>query len=352
MFAHLQQCFIVVAITVTFLLFSSYYLPSPIPYLQLASAVHNPPSECPLVKPLRSPSSFPLKIWQTAKVSLPELSADIQSSILTWTAKNPFHRHEILTFPRTTTYARQTLVSHKDSSLLADFLALQDPILRADLIRYILLYSEGGVYADTDTHCLRPIEDWIPAHLRENVSLVLGIEGDSGSADNLIDGFSYPVQFASWTIFAKPGHPILNKIIDRVRIQLHTLAARQNTTLGGIVASYMDVIDTTGPGVFSGSIYEGLSEAAGELVDSRNLTGLTAPKLFGDVLILPITAFAPGMDHSGSKGWESEEALVGHLFAGSWKNTHMFDQKEGKYDRERRPNHRRSAKSNTRMKQR
>lgn len=351
MSAHLQQCSKVVAITIIFLLFSSYYLPSPIPYLQVESAVHNPPTQSPPVNPPHSTSSFPLKIWQTANISLPELSAKTQSSILTWTAKNPSYRHELLTFARTTTYARQTLISHKDSSLLTDFLAIQDPILRADLIRYILLYSEGGVYADTDTHCLRPIEDWIPAHLRNNVSLVLGIEGDSGSTDKLIPGFSYPVQFASWTIFAKPGHPILNKLIGRVQTQLHSLATRQNTTLRGIVPTYMDVMDTTGPGVFSGSIYEGLSEAAGELVDSRNVTGLTAPKLFGDVLILPITAFAPGLWHSGSKGWDSEEALVGHLFAGKaaggWKQTHVNDKNKGKHDRERRSNRRRSAKLST-----
>lgn len=33
-------------------------------------------------------------------------------------------------------------------------------VLRSDFWRYLVLATEGGIYADTDVECLRPLEDW------------------------------------------------------------------------------------------------------------------------------------------------------------------------------------------------
>ena len=92
----------------------------------------------------------------------------------------------------------------------------------------------------------------------------------------------------------------------------------------------MDVMDTTGPGVFAASVYNGLSIASGTNVTSANLTGLTSPKLIGDILILPVTAFAAGTGHSNAGSTSDESALVHHLFRGSWKADHpMTDNTSG-----------------------
>ena len=50
-----------------------------------------------------------------------------------------------------------------------------------------------------------------------------------------------------------------------------------------------------------------------------NLTGLKSPRLFGDVLVLPIDAFASGVPHSGASPFGSGEAFVTHQFQGSWR---------------------------------
>lgn len=89
-------------------------------------------------------------------------------------------------------------------------------------------------------------------------------------------------------------------------------------------------MDTTGPGVFAASVYKGLSIASGTNVTSANLTGLTSPKLIGDILILPVTAFAAGTGHSHAGSTSDEAALVHHLFRGSWKADHpMTDNTSG-----------------------
>lgn len=207
-------------------------------------------------------------------------------------------------------------------------------MLRADLVQYLFLLHDGGIYTDLDTICLQPISAWIPPkYEKADIGLVLGIEGDSLGGD-IISGFSHPVQFATWTMAVKPGHFMIEMIIERVLTQLHLLAESQNTTIAGIEAGYMDVMDTTGPGVFAESIYAGLSRISNSTVSSANLTGMTEPRLFGDVLVLPITSFGAGLGHSNAGSIDDEAALVQHLFAGTWKDDHPLGESKSSDEEE------------------
>lgn len=266
--------------------------------------------------------NFPLRIWQTARTNLPSQAPQIQSQIQSWLDKNPSHIYTLITAARGLSYAQTHYSDRPD--LLSAFQSLQDPMLRADLVQYLFLLQDGGIYTDLDTICLKPISEWIPPQYDiKDIGLVLGIEGDALGGP-IIAGFSHPVQFATWTMAVKPNHFMTEMIIARVLSQLHALAERQNTTISGIEADYMDVMDTTGPGVFAESIYAGLSQITNTTVTSANLTRMTQPRLFGDVLILPITSFGAGLGHSNAGGVDDEMALVQHLFAGSWKGDHKM----------------------------
>ena len=265
---------------------------------------------------------FPLKIWQTAKNGVPTLDYEAQWPIRSWLEQNPKHRYEMVTDGSSEIYVVKTFAEKPE--VVHDFLALQDPVFRADFLRYLFLYGDGGIYSDLDTICLRPFDTWIPTGFKNQTNLIIGIEGDSLGGP-IIAGFSHPVGLGQWTLAAKPGHIMLERMIERVLSRLGMLAERQNRTLATLEASYKDVIDTTGPGAFSECIYHELSLATGTNVTSSNLTGLTEPRLIEDVLILPVTAFANGVPHSNAKGPEDEGALVQHLFAGSWKGSHPFE---------------------------
>ena len=262
-------------------------------------------------------NEFPLKIWQTAKNAVTALSIDTQWTIQTWIEQNPKHRYEMISDGSSESLIEQTF--RQKPEIVRDFLAIQDPVLRADIFRYLVLYAHGGIYTDVDTVCLKPFDTWVPAAFKDKANVIVGIEGDSLGGP-IIEGFSHPVGIGQWTLAAKPGHFMLERVIESVLSRLHMLAEKQNSTISTLHPSYKDVMDTTGPGVFTECIYQELSIVTGTNVSSSNLTDLTEPRLIGDVLILPVTAFAAGVPHSNAKGVEDESALVQHLFAGSWKH--------------------------------
>lgn len=268
---------------------------------------------------------FPRKIWQTSKTSPAGLGDDDRKAILSWFKINQKHRYEIVTQHSAESYVRENYAHRPDIAEI--FMDLQDPILRADLIRYLVLLGDGGVYSDIDTMSLKPIDDWVPTAYQKDANLVVGIEYDTLGGGRWVD-WTLDLQFATWAILAKPGHLFMEITVDRVIERLKKLALKQERAISQIKASFHEVLDTTGPALFTQAVLEGLSYTTGTNFTSANLTGLTEPRLVGDVLILPINAFGSGQQHSNSGSPESDTALVQHLFKGSWKNNHKFaDQK-------------------------
>lgn len=50
-----------------------------------------------------------------------------------------------------------------------------------------------------------------------------------------------------------------------------------------------------------------------------DLKGLREPLRVGDVVILPVTGFSPGVGNFGSESRWDSQAMVEHNFEGSWK---------------------------------
>ncbi|KAI4158254.1 MAG: hypothetical protein LQ342_007628 [Letrouitia transgressa] len=235
---------------------------------------------------------------------------------------NHKHRYEIITQHSGESFVRDRFPDRHD--ILEVFTDLQDPILRADFIRYLVLLGDGGVYSDMDTIALMPIEDWIPPIHRSQTNIVIGIEYDRLNGARWLD-WTLDLQFCTWTLLTKPGHPLMEMAVDRVMARLRRLALKQGTTISGIKASFKEVLDTTGPAMFTEVIIDGLSRFTGANFSHLNLTGLRNARLVSDVLILPINAFGSGQSHSNSGSPDEENALVQHTFAGSWKSNHDFD---------------------------
>lgn len=265
---------------------------------------------------------FPRKIWQTSKNGPAGLDDADREAVSTWTKLNQKWRYEAITQYSAESFVRE---SFKDRPEIIElFTDLQDPILRADMIRYLVLLKEGGLYSDIDTKSLKPIEDWIPAQFQTEASIVVGVEYDRLKGDRWAD-WTLDLQFTSWSILAKANHPLMELTVQKVMRNLKDLAIKEGTTMAELHPTFHQVLDATGPAAFTRAVFEHLSYELGESYTWKNVTDLKAPKLINDILILPITAFGCGQYHSNAHGPDHASALVQHLFKGSWKGDHGVD---------------------------
>ena len=207
-----------------------------------------------------------------------------------WAKINQKHRYEILTQYSAESYVKDRFSHRPDIGEL--FVELQDPILRSDFIRYLVLLGDGGLYSDIDTMVLIPIEDWVPSAYVNKVNLVVGVEYDKLDGDRWGD-WPLDLQFCTWAILAKPGHFLIERTVDRVITGLKALAREQETTISGIRASFSEVLNTTGPSLFTEAVIEGLAEATGTTFTWHNLTGMTESKLVedGEYSLNPLSLF-------------------------------------------------------------
>jgi len=74
-------------------------------------------------------------------------------------------------------------------------------IEKADVFRYLALHKYGGVYADIDTTCLKPIGPLIDLF---PTNVITGIE------------YENPIQYLQWFIAVPKGSPLMIDLVDEV----------------------------------------------------------------------------------------------------------------------------------------
>lgn len=266
---------------------------------------------------LKQPAKdIPQNIWQIYFGQIP--SGGLDQALWTWISKNPNHSHILIRDEGADAFVRAHY-SHR-IDILNTFLELNVPVLRSDLLRYMILESEGGIYSDLDTTAERPIEEWIPKEFKSKTRAIVGIEYDQLDAENLWPGLSLKVQFCQWTLASSKGHPLMTRIVEKVAHSIQALAQKKNTSIQKLEPTDHEVTQTTGPVIWTTTVFEGLSDVVGREVTYRDITNITEPHLFGDILVLPINGFGTGQEHSNSNMFGAEDALVRHQFKGSWKH--------------------------------
>jgi len=139
---------------------------------------------------------------------------------------------------------------------------LRAPVERADILRLEVLYRHGGIYADTDLECLRPVED-------------------------LIDGEEFalaclkPGRATNTFIASAPGHPLLARALRELQP--------------------MDVYWTL-------SATDSIKETAGPPLLRRLVRGYPEVKLLEPLVFFPATPE------------ERERAIGVHHLARTWHN--------------------------------
>ncbi|KAM0218385.1 hypothetical protein ACHAPA_005324 [Fusarium lateritium] len=275
---------------------------------------------------------FPAYIWQTWKQSPDQGDFQFKDHHASWREEHPEFVHEVVTDDVAINLIRMLYATAPE--VIDAYRSLPIPVLKADFFRYLILYARGGIYTDIDTYAIQSSVKWLPAQIpRDTVGLVIGIEADPDRPD-WAQWYSRRIQFCQWTIQAKPGHPVLRDIITRITKQ--TLDMKQQ----GKLEKFLDrnVVEFTGPAVWTDAIMEYFNDArffdmSGSKgpIDYKNFTGMETSKRVGDVVVLPITSFSPGVGQMGAKEPDDPMAFVKHDFEGTWKpesERHMGEQQQ------------------------
>ncbi|KAK8880193.1 Glycosyltransferase family 32 protein [Apiospora arundinis] len=312
--------------------------------IQLLPLYQTPPTSVQMTgeggitsSPSSSPSTpeisneIPKKIW--FKLGPNGLSDDARKWTDTCIQQNPGYEARFLTDADADAFVNARFAVTRPY-IVETYNALTVPILKADLLRYLLLYAEGGVWFDTDASCEGiPIEQWgiVSAGLtnttmeqrqdaRARASLVVGWEFDVGIA------YEFQRQFVTWAVVAqKPQIPHLLAVVDDVVASIRETAASQNLTVSQLrMDNIPDVVFFTGPVRFAKSVMRSLG-----LDKDDEFQKILEPKLAGgDVLILPGYALSASANEYEPKDLDRVgPSLVTHHYAGTWKNDYGGEKK-------------------------
>jgi alpha 1,6-mannosyltransferase len=262
---------------------------------------------------------FPAYIWQTWKYTPAsgDFGENFRPAEASWSEKHPGFIHEVITDQVAVHLLRHLYASVPE--VLDAYNSLPLPVLKADFFRYLILLARGGIYSDIDTHALKSAAEWLPENVpREAVGLVVGIEADPDRED-WAQWYSRRIQFCQWTIQSKAGHPVLREIVANITEE--TLVKKK----AGLLKNFKDnkVIEFTGPAVWTDTIFDFMND--GRYFDMtttkgnitwKDFTGMTAAKRIGDVVVLPITSFSPGVQQMGAEDYDHPMAFVKHEFEG------------------------------------
>lgn len=188
----------------------------------------------------------------------------------------------------------RALVAARYPWLLETYDAYPTAIQRADVARYLIVHTYGGVYADLDIQCFRPFAPLLQQH---DASLLLSYKQGS----NFSRG-------ASNSIFGSTAHHPFWEAVFRV------LLDRANTSLAG----HRDVLFSTGPAVLREAVRRVLRLPPRETIRAPMLEQLHAQlglALLDSRFLHPTTAEHRTMDSAEQL---PPEALCTHHFVSSW----------------------------------
>ena len=222
----------------------------------------------------------------------------------TWKELNSGYQHNLLTDELIAGYVRDHFHA-RNPDIEETFLQAKDFVLQLDLIKYMVLWAEGGVYSDLDVACVQPVSQWVPQRFLDKAGIVLGVQREQ-NAGNAEDSF----QLADWTIMSKPNQPFLWFVYQRFTENIKRLAAEQVGTATD--SRPYNVSDVTGRNALTQAFLAYATSVTATTVTADNFTEVAEPTMFGEILVLPVQAFA--------SSHRNRREFVHHYEAGSWKS--------------------------------
>lgn len=130
-----------------------------------------------------------------------------------WRTANSEFNHNLLTFDE----AQQQLYdhfSHEMPEIIDAYLKLPDLRLKFEFLKYLIVFVNGGVYADIDTLDAKPVKFWYQSTLKPSKFLVgINIDYNDVNWDIL---YNRRLTFSSKIFQSKSHHPFLAKLLSKI----------------------------------------------------------------------------------------------------------------------------------------
>lgn len=235
----------------------------------------------------------------------------------TWKDLNPGYEHRLYDAED-----RQQFIRQNYPELLAVYISLSTNVERADLWRYLALHKYGGVYADSDVRCIKPIQQWNAVNNHDADLLVGVVYADNHGMVTRVNNF---------IIAAMPCHPVMAAMPFTAMSRI-AIAGLQGKPVGGEKGKALSeaVIGRTGPAALTATIAEHAKRvgAAWPVNGTAGAEGAGLGNLVSTVRLLPRNIFTMGWETAAEK-ISCDEALIRnpdayicHQYFGTWKATY------------------------------
>lgn len=189
----------------------------------------------------------------------------------------------------------------------------------------------GGVYADMDVQCLKPIDDWNAEH-GHDAQVLLGME-------NYANDREHPIHVTNWVLASVPGHPLLGNmpsIVSKSTQHQFFEVMRHKGSLTPGQTYEAGIIDRTGPAALSWAMYDYFSKIGQNLSAVNESTVSSADGFIaGGVRVLPTQNMGSGWEVAEARlkgvnftcndvAEKTPDAYVCHMFFGSWRTQWQF----------------------------
>jgi inositol phosphorylceramide mannosyltransferase catalytic subunit len=184
------------------------------------------------------------KIYQTwVTKNLPHRVKDYVDEML---SLNPSYEYELYDDEDIFYFIQQ----HYGKDILSTYEKLNIGAAKSDLWRYLILYKQGGIYLDIDSHIHKNLDGLI----KESDRAIISREGNQDT-------------FVQWCLMFSKEHPILERTIEKCVYNI-----KNETT--------ENILELTGPQVYSSAIQETLSPLSVDVYKSSDM--IVANKMKSD----------------------------------------------------------------------
>jgi hypothetical protein len=136
-------------------------------------------------------TTIPKQIFQSFKVSYDQLPPAMWNATKSWRELNPNYDYRYFDDDA----QRHYVVTHGSSALKKAYHAATSGAAKCDLWRCLIIYREGGIYADVDTTLLKPLDQIL------------------NTTDQGLSGIGLDGDLHQWFLAYAPQHPLMQKLL-------------------------------------------------------------------------------------------------------------------------------------------